>query len=205
VNILDLQQLSFERDHCFLFENLCATLHSGEILQVKGANGSGKTTLLRILASFIAVKNKSVLWNQQCIVKQRVCYQQALHYIGHQSGVKPHLTVKENLKLNTALQGGDDVSIATAIVKTGLQNQQDTRAQLLSAGQLRRLALARLILTSRPLWILDEPAAALDTAGQALLTQLMTDHIFQGGMAIVATHQNLFDFAKTLELGIAHA
>jgi heme exporter protein A len=204
MNTLQLNQLSFERNNQFLFQNIHCQLSQGDLLQVRGANGSGKSTLLRILAGYIEVENNSVLWNNQCIAVNRHDYQQQLHYLGHQNGIKPALTVAENLQLSTALSRKNNSSpIEAAVKKTGLAQLLETPARNLSAGLLRRLALTRLLLNPQKLWILDEPATALDQAGQALLLHLLREHQSLGGITILATHQDLNwgSEMKTINLG----
>jgi heme exporter protein A len=204
---LHIRELSFERDNHFLFENISALVESGEVLQVQGANGSGKSTLLRILAGFIAVENDIVLWNQQCVTRHRDEYQQQLHYIGHQSGIRPHLTVRENLQLYQALHNSQHPElIRHALEKVGLITQAETLALQLSAGQRRRLALARLLLMKQRLWILDEPLTALDKEGHTLLHDLLEKHLTEGGIAVIAAHHDFLmqEKIKTVRLDSKH-
>jgi heme exporter protein A len=203
---LEIKQLAFEREHRFLFDNINASLQAGECLQVEGPNGSGKSTLLRILAGFIYTERNTVLWNQNCITAQRNQYQEQLHYIGHQNGVRAALTVRENLQLYGALQQSPAAEkITVSLERVGLHKLQDRSASLLSAGQLRRLTLARLLLVNQPLWILDEPLTALDLAGKQLFAEMLQEHKSAGGIAVIAAHHNLADTAHVLRLGAAHA
>lgn len=190
---LIIDNLAFERNYQFLFSQINCVLNSGEILQVCGANGSGKSTLLRMLAGFIEPHTGTVLWQEKSIFRHRDTYQQYLHYVGHLNGTKPNLTVHENLQLNAALTNNkiNSLHLKTTLQKMGLTHAIHTQAQYLSAGQLRRLSLARLLLNPTPLWILDEPMTTLDTEGQELLCDLLKQHLTNNGMAILATHQNL--------------
>lgn len=191
-----IDNLAFERNNQFLFAQINCTLQAGEVLQIRGANGSGKSTLLRILAGLIEPTNGSIVT-------------QPLHYLGHQNAVKQNLTVYENLKLYSALSGIkiQHLEINAIVKKIGLNHVTHRKACYLSAGQVRRLSLARLLLNPVPLWLLDEPTTALDTEGQQLLTDLLNQQAANGGMAIVATHQNLLltHPLKTIHLGEQYA
>lgn len=203
-NSLELNQLSFERNYQFLFQDLKLCLIAGDLLQIRGANGSGKSTLLRLLAGYIQTENNTVRWNNQCIARLGNEYQQQLHYLGHQNGVKLALTVAENLRLCIALNKQHNFSLVqSAAKKSGLSHLLQTPARHLSAGLLRRLALTRLLLNPLKLWILDEPATALDHKGQIWLSGLMREHQANGGIIIIATHQDLAGISKiqTLYLG----
>jgi heme exporter protein A len=198
---LDILNLSFERQHRFLFEKISENLAAGECLQITGANGSGKSTLLRLLAGFIPADAKTIFWNEKCISTQRPNYQPQLHYIGHHSGVRAHLTVKENLIANAALLGGENTALETACEKTGLTRHQQKLAADLSAGQRQRLALARLLMVKKPLWILDEPMTALDKEGREYIQTFITEHLDAGGIAVIATHHEFSSRVKKLALG----
>lgn len=190
---LTIKQLGFERNYRFLFENMNCELRSGDLLQVRGNNGSGKSTLLRILAGFLEPHTGSILWQNEPIVTNLNHYQQHIQYIGHQHGIKKYLTVYENLLLNCALTNHTPRpnQLKNILDEIGLLHCENTSTLHLSAGQLRRLALSRLLLYPAPLWILDEPATALDAASQALLNHLLLQQLARGGLAIVATHQDL--------------
>jgi heme exporter protein A len=193
VTQLCIEDIAFERNYRRLFGGITAELNAGEILQVQGANGAGKSTLLRMLAGYIEPLHGKILWRSKSIFVARHGYQQQLHYLGHQNGLKPQLTVLENLRL----------SLALAAVKFDADLAHQTLAQLqiaqvarqpvyqLSAGQCRRAALARLLLKPCQLWILDEPTTALDAAGQQTLLAMLNQHCARGGMAILAAHQPL--------------
>ena len=206
-HILEIDNLTFERNNQIVLNEIQSTLHSGEILQIQGANGSGKSTLLRILAGLIEPQAGTVFWNRRCIFQQREEYHPHFHYLGHQNGNKLALTVQENLHLAAALNKHRvDVSYIKHILKKmGLTHAAHLLTLKLSAGQSRRLALAKLLLQERSLWILDEPNTALDSEGQALLGRLLHDHLHHGGMAVIATHQPLSISyeVKSIQLGDA--
>ena len=199
-----INNLAFERNYHFLFNEINSSLNPGELLQVRGANGSGKSTLLRILAGYIEPHAGNILWQNKCIFKQRDQYQQQIQYLGHQNGLKPNLTVYENLQLNFALinQKPDSLKISAALKKVDLYHLQHKQIQYLSAGQARRLALSRLLLRDAPLWILDEPTTALDIHGQQLFADLLQQHLAADGMIVLTAHHELtyLNKIKTLEL-----
>lgn len=200
--------VSFERNDVALLQNINCALTPGQVLQIRGANGSGKSTLLRILAGYLEPQTGLVQWQQECIYTQAQDYQQQVHYLGHLSGIKQNLRVKENLELHLRLYGHNTtVSLEAAITRMGLHSLSESYAKQLSAGQLRRLALTRLILSHRDLWILDEPLTALDHDGQTLFHDLLQEHMTRGGMAIIATHHDLqlASVIQTLDLGSTHA
>lgn len=206
---LTIDNLAFERNDQPLFSQLHCHIAAGEMLQVRGANGSGKSTLLRILAGLLEPQQGIISWNGKSVFKHRDLYQQQLQYIGHQSGIKQYLTVYENIKLHSTLSANslNTDQINTILQKINLFHLLHTQALHLSAGQLRRLSLARLLFNSVPLWILDEPATALDSDGQQFLTTLLQQHLTNGGMAILATHQPLTitENMKNIFLGGQHA
>lgn len=200
---LCLDKVSFERNRHFLLQDISFTLQSGDCLQIYGANGSGKSTLLRIIAGLIDVQMGMITWEGKCIYRERNTYQENIQYIGHQNAVKKNLTVKENLQLSAALQGEFSKAIETIIQKIGLSRYSETPVSYLSAGQMRRLSLARLLLKSSKIWILDEPLTALDSSAQSLLNDMLEEHLYNGGMAIVATHHDLKlkNSSQTMRLG----
>lgn len=204
---LTITNLAFERNFRCLLNNINFTLTPGELMQIRGTNGSGKSTLLRILAGFIEPTRGTIQWQDKNVALDRDHYQQQIHYVGHQNGIKPYLTVRENLQLNYALANHPKnvEQLEYVLQQFGLQHLTQTQALHLSAGQARRIALARLLLHTTPLWILDEPTTALDEATQIFLTTLLQQHLSAGGIAIVATHHDLPQIQphQLLQLGSA--
>lgn len=175
-----------------LFSGLNMALAPGLLLAVVGENGSGKSSLLRILSGLLPAERGVVRWNGAEITRLGDEYTRHVTYLGHLNGMKDDLTPVENLQISAHLSG-DDHSVGSAreaLQAVGLGRRAHVLpTRVLSQGQKRRVALARLWLSKRPLWILDEPFAALDDTGTALLTQQFSRHLDGGGMAIVATHQ----------------
>jgi heme exporter protein A len=172
----------------------------GHCLLLRGPNGSGKTTLLLTLSGIVAP-----LAGSFALEGADPDAGPQLHYCGHRNAIKPRLTVAENLGFWAAANGATGLPVQAALQDVGLDRLADLDAGYLSAGQSRRLALARLLVSHRPLWLLDEPTAALDSDGHALVTRLLDRHLDSGGMAIAATHDPIIlpDPARiqTLTLG----
>lgn len=166
-------------------------LAPGEILLLRGPNGAGKSSLLRLLAGFLAPSAGSVRWQGQPAFVGRVEHRARLHLIGHSNAIKGALSVRENIGFATAIAGAPDARSAGALEGFGLAALADVPAAYLSAGQQRRLALARLLATPRPLWLLDEPDAGLDAANRAHLARAVAAHRAEGGIAVIATHGDL--------------
>ncbi len=183
------RDLSCVRDDRVLFEGLCFELNAGQVLLLEGENGSGKTSLLRILCGFREPDDGQVLWCGNAINDSQ--YYNDMAYVGHLDGVKKELTVLENLKVSLALGQAGEYSIAQALAKVQLADFDDALVQTLSAGQKRRLSLARLLITHNSLWILDEPFTSLDKQGIALIESLMTEHCNKGGMIILTSHHDI--------------
>ncbi|MDD1611926.1 MAG: cytochrome c biogenesis heme-transporting ATPase CcmA [Methylococcaceae bacterium] len=181
--------LSCIRDDRVLFRELNFTLHSGQVLLLEGKNGSGKTSLLRILCGFREADAGQVLWRGEVIDDSR--YYADMAYVGHLDGIKKELTVLENLNVSLALGRPGRFSIAEALERVHLSGYDDVTAQSLSAGQKRRLSLARLLITGNQLWILDEPFTSLDKAGIALIESLMREHCAEGGMIVLTSHHDI--------------
>jgi heme exporter protein A len=178
-----------------LFSNLSIELAPGRVLQVEGPNGSGKTTLLRALCGLVPLEAGRIQWRGQDIEEDREAYHADLAYVGHLPGVKHDLSPAENLAVAAAL-GPRPAALAAgairdALDRLGLGGFVDTPLRRLSAGQCRRVALARLLVVPAPLWILDEPFTALDVDGRALVEHLLAGHCANEGSAIVATHHPL--------------
>ena len=181
--------LSCIRNDRVLFEGLSFVLNVGQVLLLEGKNGSGKTSLLRILCGFREADAGQVKWCCDAINDSE--YYVDMAYVGHLDGVKKELTVLENLKVSLALGQAGQYSIQQALAKVHLDDFDDALVQTLSAGQKRRLSLARLLITKNRLWILDEPFTSLDKAGIALIEVLMTEHCANGGMIVLTSHHDI--------------
>ncbi|MCG3885756.1 cytochrome c biogenesis heme-transporting ATPase CcmA [Photobacterium leiognathi] len=203
--MLSVADLSCVRDERLLFDELSFTISSGELVQIEGHNGAGKTTLLRIIAGLGRADSGQVLWNQEDIHTAREDFHQELLFLGHQTGVKRELTAFENLAFFQAMhkcnEGSDlkgspqvtgDDALWQALAHVGLAGREDVPAGQLSAGQQRRVALARLWLSNHKLWVLDEPLTAIDKQGVKVLENLFLSHVERGGMVLLTTHQDMF-------------
>ena len=181
--VLQGSGLSCIRDDRVLFSELDFRLKAGQILLLEGKNGSGKTSLLRILCGFREPDAGEVHWGDEAI--NYSSYYADMAYIGHLDGIKKELTVLENLKVSLALGVAGQYSISDALKKVHLHGYDEVLVQALSAGQKRRLSLARLLITHNVLWILDEPFTSLDKQGIALIESLMVEHCANGGMIVL--------------------
>lgn len=181
--------LSCIRDDRVLFSELNFQLNAGQILLLEGKNGSGKTSLLRILCGFREPDAGEVRWGDEAINDS--AYYADMAYIGHLDGIKKELTVLENLKVSLALGVTGQYSISDALKKVHLHGYDEVLVQALSAGQKRRLSLARLLITHNVLWILDEPFTSLDKQGIALIESLMVEHCANGGMIVLTSHHDI--------------
>jgi heme exporter protein A len=197
--MLKVEMLTARRGRRLVFREIDFELGPGSLLLVTGRNGCGKSSLLRVLAGLLPAYSGRMFWRGKAL--ESALDRTQLHYLGHQDALKPQLTVVEILAYWQALRG--DVTMAREmLLKTfGLTELQATPVRHLSAGQKKRLALARLKLSEAPLWLLDEPSTSLDRVGQEFLGALISDHCRGGGLAIIATHQDLpFDKAQKLSL-----
>lgn len=184
--------LTCRRGERTLFTDIDFRLNDGAMLQIEGANGSGKTSLLRILVGLLHATEGSVRWCGNDIREVRSEFNRNLNFVGHRPGVKAHLTAYENLQVARTTAGARTaLDPLRALARVGLQGFEHALVRTLSAGQHRRVALARLLLSDAPLWLLDEPLAALDGAGKETVEHLLDEHLQKGGMAVITTHQPL--------------
>jgi len=190
--VLAVAKLYCERDERVLFSGLDFTLGEGRVLQVAGANGSGKTTLLRILCGLNPDYQGDILWQGSDVRTVVDSYRAALFYLGHSPAINKTLTPLQNLRWFCALRGfRDDAAILMALAQLGLRGYEHIPSYQMSAGQQRRVSLARLQLSGASLWILDEPFTALDRNGVADLEQRIADFARSGGAVVLTTHHQL--------------
>lgn len=181
-----------------VFAGLDVTVRSGEAVAVVGRNGSGKTSLLRLIAGLIVpAAGTLVLDGGDAELKLA----EQCHYLGHRDALKPALSVAENLVFWADFLGGEPTDPAVSLATVGLAHAIDLPAAFLSAGQRRRLSLARLLTVRRPVWLLDEPTNALDVAGQEMFAGLMQEHLGRGGLIVAATHAPLGIDSRELRIG----
>ncbi|MGA9328229.1 MAG: heme ABC exporter ATP-binding protein CcmA [Bradyrhizobium sp.] len=183
-----------------VFSRLSFDAASGEALAVIGPNGSGKTSLLRLIAGVLAPAGGSIVLEGG---ESELTLPEQSHYLGHHDALKPALSVSENLIFWRDFLGGAKSSPAESLAVVELDHAARLPAAYLSAGQRRRLSIARLLTVQRPVWLLDEPTNALDTAGQKLFATLMGDHLARGGLIVAATHAPLGVPTRTLRIGEA--
>ncbi|WP_006787047.1 cytochrome c biogenesis heme-transporting ATPase CcmA [Thiorhodospira sibirica] len=199
--------LAAERGERPLFRQLDFALHPGEILHVRGRNGAGKTTLLRVLCGLTRPVAGRVCWYGSDVRATDTEFAGSFSYLGHHNGLKDELTAEENVLFGHRLNGGHIAlkKVQDLLERIGLGAYTDLPIKVLSQGQKRRVALARVLLQGRPLWILDEPYTALDVQVIDLVLEALQNHLGQGGMVVLTTHQTIEVGVpvKTLNLGAA--
>ncbi len=190
--LLSVENLAFERDDSCLFSGVNFSVDPGDILQIEGANGSGKTTLLRLLTGSLQSSAGNIAYLGQALSACRYDYLSDILYIGHQPAVKLNLSAEENLRWMVATSAqSNDISVTDALTRVGLAGYSDIPCYALSAGQHRRVALARLLISEARLWYLDEPFTSIDKQGVAFLQSCLQQHVARGGAVILSTHQDL--------------
>jgi heme exporter protein A len=194
---LSFEQLSLDRAERRIVDGISARVAGGEALLLLGANGSGKSTLLRALAGLMPPSTGHVAWDGADIAKEAEAHRARLCLVGHQDAVKAGLSVAENLRFWAGLGGGD---VAAALAALSLTPLAERPARFLSAGQKRRLALSRLALRPARLWLLDEPTNALDAASRQAFLAMLRGHLERGGIAVIATHEEIGVPAQSLTL-----
>lgn len=189
---LDASSLEVWRGRRQLVADFGFALEGGELAHLSGANGSGKTSLIRVLLGLTRPEQGEIRWCGQSIYKADAGYRDASAYVGHSGGTTANLSAAENLRYAASLMAARPrLAIGPALSRVGLAHIGERPAATLSAGQRRRLALARLLMSPARLWFLDEPLTSLDRAGVELVGSLVREHLSAGGMAVVATHQPL--------------
>jgi len=191
--MLEVINLSCVRGTRRLFRDLSFSATAGELVELRGPNGSGKTSLLRILCGLATPAAGEVKWNGQSTRALGEEYSAAVAYLAHQNAVKDELTAIENLRISSAVSGNalSQAEAQSVLKRVGLAQQQNLPARALSAGQRRRLGMTRLLTSPATLWILDEVLTSLDDTAISLSRQFIAEHLNKGGMAVVATHQDL--------------
>lgn len=196
-NLLTVSNVSASRGYRTLFRDLSFTAKAGDILELRGENGSGKSTLLRILAGLTRAEAGSLSFGGAEDAKPSFY---PVHFLGHQDGIKAQESVEDQLVFWAKFFEEDKSKVRPALERVGLWKRRDVPGRGLSAGQRRRLSLARLLITHRPIWLLDEPFAALDTKGQNLAKELIAEHTAMQGIVIAAMHGGGFENARSIEI-----
>jgi len=191
--MLEVVDLECRRGDRRLFSGLNLTLNQGTLLHLQGANGSGKTTLQRAVCGLLLPQEGEIRWNGEDIRSLKEEYCKDVVYLGHLNGIKNDLTGLENLRISATLDGDTltDDQTWDALKRMGLMGFEDLPTRVLSQGQKKRVALARLLLSSAKLWVLDEPFVGLDVNAVELLQSLIAEHVAGGGMVILTTHQEV--------------
>ena len=175
--------------------------HPGELMHVSGPNGTGKTTLLRVVSGLLRPEKGSIAWQGRSIAATAAEYQSALAYASHEPALKSDLTALENLRFTVGLKRRVTAAeLRSSLERTGVANCADLPARVLSAGQRRRVAMARVLAFRADLWLLDEPFTNLDGSGSSLLSALLAEHVGKGGVALVVAHHDLNVAVQTRQL-----
>ncbi|NND54847.1 MAG: cytochrome c biogenesis heme-transporting ATPase CcmA [Gammaproteobacteria bacterium] len=183
--------LTLIRGERCLFEGLSFAVSSGELLLLEGRNGCGKTSLMRAIAGMLSLEEGEVFWNNQPVHKQRQTFHGQLVWLAHRTGLKGDLTMVENLHFEKALRAQSSRDREAVYRRLGIERLKSLPLRSLSAGQQRRVALARMLLADVPLWLLDEPFTNLDREGRALVMELAEAHLKSGGLCVMAAHQDV--------------
>ena len=187
---LSVKDLACLRNEQVLFSDVSLTLKPKNVLFLQGENGSGKTSLLRILCGFRLSDEGEISWGGKLTASMPE-YFENISYVGHKNGIKDELTVEENLNLMRSMATASDIKTESVLKRIGLFQRSDVLARQLSAGQKRKLALARLMMTENSFWVLDEPFTSLDTETVKFFESLIKQHITRGGMLILTSHHEI--------------
>ena len=195
--LLSASDLCLVRGDRCLFKEVGFALNSGELLFIAGANGSGKTSLLRSIAGLLDLESGDIRWNGESVSRNRQLFRASMVWFAHRVGFKGDLTAAQNLRYEAGLRAFKTDGIDATLQRVGVAHGSELPMRALSAGQQRRVGLARLILADAPLWIMDEPFTNLDADGQWLVRELLSEHLANGGACAVASHQAISIDAPT--------
>ncbi len=188
---LSANDLTLIRGESCLFQGLGFALNPGELLLLEGQNGSGKTSLMRAIAGMLSLESGEILWNDIPVGQQRQEFHGAMVWLAHCTGLKGDLTLVENLRFEAALRPQANVDARAIYERLGISRLKRLPLHSLSAGQQRRVALARMLMADVPLWLMDEPFTNLDREGRQLVMELIEEHLATGGMCVMAAHQDV--------------
>ncbi len=188
-------------EHC-LFENVGFALGPGQMLLLKGRNGSGKTSLLRALLGLLEPETGAIQWDGEPIADVRQAYCRSLVWMAHRVGLKADLTLVENLLFESSLRPFDHADFDAVLERLELNRLKKLPVRFLSAGQQRRVGLARMLLADAPLWLMDEPFTNLDADGRQLVVDVLDEHLAAGGLCVIATHQDVVVDAPTQKVDL---
>lgn len=186
----------FRGERC-LFQHLQFALNPGELLSLEGSNGSGKTSLLRAIVGMLELETGDIHWDGKPVRGQRQQFHRSLVWMAHRVGFKADLTLLENLRFEAALRPASNKDLDRILVRLGIDRLTQLPLRSLSAGQQRRVSLARMLLSDAPLWLMDEPFTNLDREGRDLVVTLVSEHVRAGGMCVIAAHQDVVIDAPT--------
>ena len=200
ISTLSAENLTLIRGERCLFEGLDLAVTSGELLILEGRNGCGKTSLMRAIAGMLSLETGEVFWNDQPVRKQRQNFHGSLVWLAHRTGLKGDLNMLENLQFERSLRQQSTRDSESVYERLGIERLRKLPLRSLSAGQQRRVALARLLLADVPLWMLDEPFTNLDREGRKLVMELVDEHLAAGGLCVMAAHQDVEIDAPTTKI-----
>jgi heme exporter protein A len=200
--MLSAKNLTLIRGESCLFQGLDFALNRGELLLLEGQNGSGKTSLMRAIAGMLTLETGEIFWNEVPVSEQRQEFHGALVWLAHRTGLKGDLTLVENLRFEAALRRQAKTDSAVIFERLGISRLKRLPLRSLSAGQQRRVALARMLMADVPLWLMDEPFTNLDREGRQLVMDLTEEHLAGGGMCVMAAHQDVEIEATVRRVGL---
>jgi heme exporter protein A len=200
--MLSAKNLTLIRGESCLFQGLDFALNRGELLLLEGQNGSGKTSLMRAIAGMLTLETGEIFWNEVPVSEQRQEFHGALVWLAHRTGLKGDLTLVENLRFEAALRRQAKTDSAVIFERLGISRLKRLPLRSLSAGQQRRVALARMLMADVPLWLMDEPFTNLDREGRQMVMDLTEEHLAGGGMCVMAAHQDVEIDATVRRVGL---